>query len=462
MEGLLRYDSEGNLKNALAESYQMTNHNRRLIFHLRKNIFWSDKRPIRPEDFMTAIRRALHPKTTSKLADLLLPIQGAKNYRSGKSENLGIRTENQTLIIDLEEAAPYLIQVFALPITTPMRKDILDINNGKWPENAPVTGPYQITEHQIEQKITLETNLRYWKFMADTTKPDFQKVIFQIIPEESTAVNLFEANQLDILIKIPSFEIERLRKKYTIHTDPFLATYFLAFNVKKAPFNQRAWRRAIAGSIKRDQIATSLLSGELPALSWIPKGIEGYYPYQNPENLYVNSINKIRNFTKSKIIQKKIYAGFDSSGRNRMIMEKVQQDLFTSLGLRIELENYDWKTYINLLSTNAPQIFRFGWLAPILDPMIHLLAFTSNNPNNYTGWSNSHYDRLVHDIGTESSGPKREIKIKTAQKILLEEEAIVIPIYHYAQTHVVSSNILNFQVNPFGIIYFNELQLKPY
>ena len=57
-------------------------------------------------------------------------------------------------------------------------------------------------------------------------------------------------------------------------------------------------------------------------------------------------------------------------------------------------------------------------------------------------------------------GPAREAKIMAAQKILVEREAIVVPIYHYILNHAVSDRVLGFKVNPFGVIRFDEITLK--
>ena len=57
-------------------------------------------------------------------------------------------------------------------------------------------------------------------------------------------------------------------------------------------------------------------------------------------------------------------------------------------------------------------------------------------------------------------GKERAEKILSAQKILLEEEAVVIPIYHYVQNIAVSPRVHGFRVNPFGIVLFRDLSLS--
>jgi oligopeptide transport system substrate-binding protein len=138
-------------------------------------------------------------------------------------------------------------------------------------------------------------------------------------------------------------------------------------------------------------------------------------------------------------------------------MEKIQHDVLTKLGLKLSLVNMDWKTHLKSLATDPAPVFRFGWMAPFNDPISHLQAFTSKDPNNYTGWKNAEYDALVRKIAQMSKGVEREKKIREAQTLLVEREAVVIPILHYVQTFAVSSRVKCFKVNQFAMLRFDEI-----
>src|SRR5690606_30365745 len=85
MEGLVGYDGGGNLVHRLAESHEMSSDGKRFVFRIRDGAVWSDGRPVRAEDFVRGIRRALDPAIPSKQVDFLLPIRGAKALRTGKA-----------------------------------------------------------------------------------------------------------------------------------------------------------------------------------------------------------------------------------------------------------------------------------------------------------------------------------------------------------------------------------------
>jgi len=441
MEGLVGYDGSGRLQLRLAQSYQVSKDRKRYEFQIRPDAKWSDGKPVMAADFVAGIRRAIGPGSLSKLLPLVRVIRT-------------VRDEDGKLVIELSEPVSYFLEAMSLNLAMPVRADLLEKNHNNWSDQFPTTGPYKITQHILEQKIVLEKN-------PFSTRPvSIPKVEMQIVSDESTGVNIFDRQQLDILSKVPPTELPRYRQKNILHTDPFYAVYYLAFNVKKPPFDDVEVRRVIATSIQKSEIVVVLASGDRVAQSWIPVGLEGsfsdpipgFYPRPESEVAHAKQV-----LAKSGVI----HAGFDTSSRNSMILEKVQGDLKKELGAQLDLSNQDWKSYIKSIQTNAPEIYRFGWLAPFNDPITHFNVFTTGNPNNYSNWSNPEYDKLVQSIRTLAPGKDRDAAMKKAQYLLERDEAVVIPLYHYVQNHLVSPRVQNFAVNPYGVVHFDELKLLP-
>lgn len=444
MDGLFGYDATGKLVPRLARAYSISKDGRRYEFQIDTQAKWSDGKPVEAAQFVAGFRRALTPGKASKLAPLFYPIRHAREVQAGKLpvEKLGVRAEGDRLILELSEPASYFLHAMTLTEALPAREELLGQNGGKWKDDFPGTGPYHIVRHDTERSIVLEKNPYY------SSEIRIPQVEFMIVPDERTGLNLFEQGKIDIVGKIPQTEFKRLRDK--IHTDPFPATYYISFNLKKAPFDRVETRRAVSAAILKNEIVQLLETGESPAESWIPDGIEGSFTKPLPQ---VSQSRK-------PALSGPVIAGFDSSERNRMIMEKIQQDLLSRLGLKLSLENMDWKTYIGSLQADAPPLFRFAWLAPFNDPIVHLRVFQTGNPNNYSHFSNAEYDHLVEDIVRLQPGVDRDRKLKRAQEILQEEEAVVVPLYHYVQNHLVSNRVEGFRVSPYGVIRFSELGLR--
>jgi oligopeptide transport system substrate-binding protein len=236
-----------------------------------------------------------------------------------------------------------------------------------------------------------------------------------------------------------------------------IATYFVAFDTRTPPFNDVKWRRRFSAAVDRQGIIQALGSNEFPALSWIPRGLEGALETTNLPPLLLTAKKESTPQSGAKIPP--VTLTYDSSGRNSLIVEKIQNDVQRTTGLRIILEPADWKTHVRRMREDPRHIYRFGWLAPFVDPISHLRAFTSDNPNNYTGWKDSTYDALVEKIARTPRGPAREALIRQADRRLVEEEAVVVPIYHYVQDYGVSQRIKGFRAAPNGVIRFAEMSL---
>lgn len=461
MDGLVGYDEQGKLENRLAESHHVSMDQRTYTFTIRSGALWSDGRPVTADDFAVGLLRTLDPATGAKTANQLFAIRGAEGYHFKRktASAVGIRVANGQLVVELERPTSYFTQVLSLVGAYPQRADYLTAHAGKWDERAPVTGPYLMVEHRLEQSIRLIPNPRYWKRQAIPSAPLPMPVTLQVVGDDTTAVNLFESGLLDILVRVSTPELARFKTRGWARIDPFDATYYLSFNTRVEPFNHREWRRAVSGAIRRTEIVTAMGGAELPARGWVPLGLEGYIPYEDPALHFAESMEKV----KSEITAgapAKIIAGFDSSDRNQLVMEKVQQDLQKSLGLAVELQHLDWKAYIKSMQVKPAQIYRFGWLAPFRDPITHLEAFTSKNPNNYSGWSNRTYDALVAEVAHLPSGPARAAKIVEAQRLLVDEDAAIVPLFHYVQVHAVSNRVLGFNVAPNGVIRFDRLKKR--
>ncbi len=448
MDGLVGYDGAGNLEDRLAVSHELSADGRSYRFKLRPGIRWSDGRPVEAAQIIEGFRRALQPGSTSKHALLLEPIRGATDVLKGKAppEALGVRAEGpETIVVELAYPAPYLIHVLALPIADPARP------GESWSVTGPTTGAYRITESAHERKTVLEKNPAYWR---ENKGPDRVELI--TVREDATALNLLLEGKVDLLMKVPPLDVPLLREKSLFRSGPFLATYFLILNTKSPPFNDRLYRRAFAGAINKVEVAQAMGAGEEAARTFLSPGLEGSEPY-SLKNPFADAVAAVKKRPPLKV---PVTASFDTSSRNSMVMEKIQSDVRKAIGMEIELRNLDWKTHIKTMATEPASISRFGWVAPFKDPMTHLEAFKTGNPNNYGHWSNATYDRLVEEVKRLPSGPARESKIKEAQRILVEDEAAIVPIFHYVIAHAVAPRVSGYRVNPFGVVIFSDLGLK--
>lgn len=441
-EGLVGDDGRGEMVGRAAESWTVSGDGLEYTFILNPLVKWSDGVALEAGHFVTGIRRTLDPKTGARLGELL-----------GAIEKVEAR-DSRTLRIRLKRKTPYFLKVLSLPIASAQRQDVLDAHDGAWPVVAPSASSFFIAERKPDQYWIIRRNPHDRRLQANHEGEAVATVRLLLVAEEATALALFEQGKLDILSRVPPLEQARLEKQGVLSVRPFWATYYLGFNVRQKPLDQASVRCEIARRIDKAGIVAALGSGESVAQSWVPPGLEGYFTgLLSPARAAGSTPARAGGAPALKF-----KAGFDSNSRNAMIMEKIQADLKQG-GSPIELElfNQDWKSYLRELKLNAPPLFRFGWLAAFADPISHLQALTSKNPNNLTGWSHARYDRLVSEIEGMESGSARAKKVVDAQKILVAEECAVVPIYHYVQVSAVSPRVKGFSASGMGVVRWADL-----
>jgi ABC-type oligopeptide transport system substrate-binding subunit len=455
MDGLFGYDPTGKLENRLAAKIESKNGGLRYEATLRKGTRWSDGVPITADQFVVGIRRSLDPKTGSKIASLLFVLKGAKAFYSGKgtAAEVGVHAEGDRVVFDLEKPTPYFPHLLTISQTGPMRADILKASGGKWPNTAPGTGPYRITRYKTDSEIRLEPNPKYWN-----ARKGRHPILLRIVPDESTAVTLFESGMLDIVSKVPPYDLARFRKLGRVRSFPQAATYFFSFNARKPPFNSPAARRAISGAVDRAGTVKLLDGANIPATGWIPPSLEGGVDEKAMIQRLVKDLPK--NGAGLKKTKTPIVAAYSANVTNGVVMEKLQNDVLKKLGVKLSLSTMDWKAYLSAIRTDAPNLYRFQRGAPFMDPIWHLASFMSDDPNNPTGWKNAAYDRLVEKISSTPSGPARKKLIAQADKILVEDEAIVVPVFYAVVSYLVAPRITGFAMDPLNGVSFSDLGIK--
>jgi oligopeptide transport system substrate-binding protein len=66
-----------------------------------------------------------------------------------------------------------------------------------------------------------------------------------------------------------------------------------------------------------------------------------------------------------------------------------------NLNIEVELNNQEWKVYLDTEKKLDYFTSRAGWIGDYSDPNNFLDLFLTDGGNNRTGWSNKAYDALI-------------------------------------------------------------------
>lgn len=463
MEGLTRFNSDYKPEPALAVSWDMSRDGRVYTFNIRDNVLWSDGRPLSARDFVYSWSRILSPATGGDYAYFLFDVKNAEKYNSGRISDfskVGVKAiDDRTLRIELERPASYFISLLTFMSTFPMRQDVVEKHGANWtePENIVTLGAYDLAEWKHHNFIILRENKKYWG-----TKPKSVKKVKMIMSENPTsALALYESGELDFLDGkgLPVLEVPRLRNsKEFISLEAFRGSY-VAFNLKKRPFDNPLVRKAFGRAIDRSSIVKLIQGAGTVSTSWIPKNMLAH----NPDiGLGFDSVKARKlladagypggaNFPKASFL-------YPDIGNNRIVAEALQSMWKQHLGVKVQLVNQEWKVYLKTRQIDPPEISRGSWAADFPDPHNFMNLFKCKSGNNHTNWCSPEYDRLVTKAAVEQDESRRVKIYDQAQKILLERDAPIVPYVNHVQQNMIKPFIRGLEPDPLDLIYFNRVE----
>jgi oligopeptide transport system substrate-binding protein len=463
MVGLTEFDRDLKPAPVIAKSWEFLEGGKKIVFHLRDDVQWTDGKKVRAQEFEYSWKRLLNPKTASQYAYILFDIANAQEYSEGKikdSSAVGVRAQDdQTLVVTLRHPASYFLAITTFEVTYPQRQDVIEKFDTRWtePGNIVTNGPFRLASWKHENEIELQANANYFR-----GKPSIERVTMYMVNEKTTAVTLFEQGNLDFMDdhSIPPLDKPRLAKMPGYKLVPQLRGEYYSFAVDRKPFDNPKLRKAFALAIDREVFPKILQGGQTPATSWIPPGMLAH----NPEiGLKFNPAEARRLLSEAGYPNGKglpsIVLGYNTDEEKKLIAEAIQSMWQKHLGVVVRIENQEWKVFLKKLQNDPFPVFRAGWGADYPDPDNFMKLFTSNSGNNHGRWKNSRYDELL-EIAARELDPKKRGKIyDDAQKLLTEIDVAIVPLYWKAESTILSPKFTGLEYNSMARMDLRNVKL---
>ena len=451
MVGLTEFDKDLKPAPVIAKSWEFLEGGKKIVFHLRDDVQWTDGKKVRAQDFEYSWKRLLNPKTASQYAYILFDIANAQEYAEGKIKDasaVGIQAQDdQTLVVTLRHPASYFLAITTFEVTYPQRQDIIEKFDSRWtePGNIVTNGPFRLASWKHENEIELQANAHYFR-----GKPSIERVTMYMVNEKTTAVTLFEQGNLDFMDdhSIPPLDKPRLSKMPGYKLVPQLRGEYYSFAVDRKPFDNPKLRKAFALAIDREVFPKILQGGQTPATSWVPPGMLAH----NPEiGLKFNPAEARRLLSEAGYPDGKglptIVLGYNTDEEKKLVAEAIQSMWQKHLGVLVRIENQEWKVFLKKLQNDPFPVFRAGWGADYPDPDNFMKLFTSNSGNNHGRWKNARYDQLLESAARETDAKKRSKIYDEAQKLLTEVDVAIVPLYWKAESTILNPKFTGLEYN---------------
>ncbi|WP_283755007.1 ABC transporter substrate-binding protein [Roseofilum acuticapitatum] len=359
-EGLVETNGlTGEIEPGLAESWQISNEGKRIVFTLREGLQWSDGYPLTADDVVFSYNDVYLNDAIPTSARFVLLIGESRALPTVRK--LGDR---QVEFAIPEPFAPFLRSTGLPILPAHVLKETIDTKDSQgnpiflstWGTDTPVekivvNGAYQLERYNTTQRVIFKRNPYYWKTNEQGDRlPYIEQIIWQIVESTDTNFLQFRSGSLDLVDVSPDYfsllKKEENRGKFTIYgREPTLSSVFVTFNLNKASrdgkplvdpvksrwFNEVKFRQAIAYALDRQTMVNNIYRGlGEPQYSNIP--------VQSPYYLSPEEGLKIYDFNQEKAKSLLQEAGFQYNSQGQLeddLGNPVRFTLLTNAGNKI-------------------------------------------------------------------------------------------------------------------------------
>ncbi len=448
MDPLIKLDDDLNPVPSAAESFETSEDGKTVTFVLRDDLKWTNGDPVVAGDFEYAWKRTVSPELAADYAYQFYGIVGAQEYNScdakkddcaALADKMGVKAvDDKTLEVTLTTPQPWFIQQVAHHSFLAVNKKVVDQFGDKWTEAANIVtnGPFRLENWQHSQAIDIVK----WDEWRDAESVKLTRVNGRMIEDGTTAVQAFEAGEVDVNDALPPDEIPRLRETETYDQYPGLGTYYYGFNVKK--ITDVTLRRALSLAIDRWSIIDNIAQeDQLPTTGFTPEGMPGFdtinpnSPWQ-PETADMEQAKELMSKVANPVTNLNLYIN-DSPGHREIAV--AVQAAWKELGIDSTIKQQEFQQYLEFLGPPPNQdvgVYRLGWIGDFVDAINFLELWTCESGNNSTNYCNKEFDALIEKARNTPDNDARYELYAQAEEILGGEDGDmpVMPIYYYTYT----------------------------
>lgn len=247
-EGLLGFDLTGNIAPRLAADFPETPEPLTYIYTLKQGIKWQDDgSELTADDVVYSFNRLMDPASQASYG-------GAYRDNIASVEAL----DPYTVKFVLKQPWPVFVSMTASTDTWVINQKSVE-HEGWGTTWWNGTGAFRVTEWVQGDHVTLE---RVDTFREEGM-PYLDKIIYKVIPDESTQLANLETGQIDVIQEPLYSDLERLAQdpRFKVITRDSNSETLIQLNTARPPFDDKRVRQAFSMGIDRQEIIDSVFYG---------------------------------------------------------------------------------------------------------------------------------------------------------------------------------------------------------
>jgi len=454
----------------VAESFESNEDASVWTFTIKEGQAFEGGEEILPSTFQRSWERAA--ELQGDYSYLMTFIEGGAEKLDGTADTIsGVEADDEAMTLTVTLSAPYsnFPAVAGFQLFMPVPQEAVDAGD-QW-ENEVMfgNGPYKMETARTDEEIVLVKS-ESWTgdYNGETWDDRLEKITFRTSADPDTAYNAMEAGEGDTA-NIPPGRVQEAQDNYATTLDvAILGSYHFVINDRNPMIGGEEnlkLRQAISAAIDREEINEAVYEGTRTTSTGItPEGIPGWaadlceycaYDAEQAQTLFDEW--KAEGGSQSGPIP----IQFNAGAGHEDVVAIIVEDL-AAIGIEAEATPMDSETYFSQLAEGACVICRAGWFAdyPTYDNFMFDLFHSSSLDGNNYGFVNEEFDALV-DEAKQTTDPDEQAQLfQDAEKILLNEATMAIPINWYNGDYVYNpETVANFPQTNFGLILWEQVTL---
>ena len=407
---LVKYDDAGEIVMDLAESYELLEDQVTWEFKIREDAVFHDGTPVTAEDVAWSLTRVMTDESSS-------------DYMNFSPLAEAVAVDDYTVHVVSDDPYPIMLQLLCKGGAAVLPKAYFEEHREEaWLANPIGSGPYQLTEYVKDDHVTLVPFADYY----GEQNPDWEEVIFRVVPESSTRVGELIAGNVDAVNMVIPTEWERVNgnEGTAVVNGPSTRVYQLALKTDKGPTADLRVRQAIDLAIDDQTIVDTILQGAgTPMLTRVPSGVNGCN-----EDL-VGKYNYDPERAKELLAEAGYPDGFSMkieapTGRYTMDAEISQAivAMLSQVGITVDLQLLESSAYSNVFSAHSAEdgfmtCFGLGFF----DASYGMIGYFGVNTSGESNWNNQEYIDMYYEAEFNMNEEERTQLFQEMQQMVADE-----------------------------------------
>lgn len=409
--GLLQYDEQGAIVPALAETYEMTDP-QTWTFTLREGLTFHDDSPITSATVKASLEHFAKPETN------------ASGFVAFSHITSVDTPDDLTVVVNLDAPNVAFADYLADPNHSIFPVDAL---NGDT-DNVVGAGPFELVKKNNGVSLELEKFDGYY----DADQVSLENLTLASYADGTARVNALQSGDVDLIEYVPweSFQTIEANDDLVLDATPGPVQEIM-FNTSSGPLADPKVRQAIAYSIDRDAMATTVFEGHAKPLFGV--GVAESSVFDTPAATEMYEFDPAQ--AKKLLAEAGYPDGFDITITANSTYSFVQdtglslQSSLKDIGINATMKTPDWPTFIEATNSGDYEIGISGGVGYVSGPA-YLSSFVSG-PGNLIrsfGYENLELDAALKQGAEAATEAEAQEAYASVFKIIQEDTPVIFPV----------------------------------